>query len=103
MTEYEEKTAMCKRAEFVYTEQDSFGLYLEFSFDDYHGTSFYISSRAEVEEIRKMLNKDKTGMAQDSLSNKDLKPLIGKSVKILTSGIGTKCIYKGFLKEVTAK
>lgn len=103
MIQYEEKIAICKQAKFVFTKQDSFGLYLEFSFDEYHGTAFYISSYAEVETIRKTLNKDKTGMSQDSLAKDDLKSLIGRSAKILTSGIGTKCIFKGFVEEVIAK
>ena len=103
MIEYKEETAICRKAHFVFTTNDSFGLYLEFSFDKTHFTSFYISSYAEVETIRKILNKGKTGFDEDSLDDNDLNGLIGKSAKILTSGLGTRCIFKGFTNEVIAK
>ena len=103
MTEYKEEIAKCTGAHFVFTKQDSFGLYLEFSFGQRHGTAFYISSYAEVESIREILNKDKTGMAEDSLSDKELIGLVGRSAKILTAGIGSKCIFKGFMEEVIVK
>lgn len=98
-TEYEENIAVCKRAQFVFTKDDSFALYLDFNFDDYHSTSFYITSYAEVEAIRKIINKNKMGFDRDSLDNNDLKELIGKSARVKTAGIGTRCIFNGFIEE----
>lgn len=100
MTEYTEEIGKCTQAKFVFTKQDSFTMYLEFEFGGHHITGFYISSYAEMEEIRKMLNKHKTGMSQDSIDNYDLDRLIGKTAKIQSAGLGSKCIYNGFVEKV---
>lgn len=100
---FDKVIGICKDAQFVFTTQDSFGLYLEFELDDKHGISFYLSSHAELETIRKILNKNKTGMAQDSISNTDLKKLIGLKAHVLTGGIGSRCYFKGFIHEVEIK
>ncbi len=99
MTEYEEKTATCRKAEFVFNGESSFALYLDFGFDEYHGTSFYITDYGQVEEIRKSINKNKTGLSKDMLNNNNLKDLVGRSARIQSAGIGTKCIFNGFMES----
>lgn len=98
--EYVQAIAVCKQAHFVFTKQDSFTLYLEFEFGENHGTGFYLSSYAQLDEIRKMLNKNKTGMSRDSIDQEDLDKLVGKTARIQTAGLGSKCLFGGFIEEL---
>ena len=103
---YDRLVGVCKGAEFTFNTEGSFALYLDFKLldeDSDHDVSFYLSDYASVNEITKLLNKNKTGMAQDSLNNEDLKKLIGLKANILDGGIGSKCYFNGFVHEVEIK
>ena len=105
---YDRLVGVCKGAEFTFNTEGSFALYLDFKLargftDSEHAVSFYLSDYASVNEITKLLNKNKTGMAQDSLNNEDLKKLIGLKANILDGGIGSKCYFNGFVHEVEIK
>ncbi len=101
---YDHLVGVCKGAEFTFNTEGSFALYLDFKLPDSdHAVSFYLSDYASVNEVTKLLNKNKTGMAQDSLNNEDLKKLIGLKANILDGGIGSKCYFNGFVHEVEIK
>lgn len=88
---------ICKGAEFTFNTEGSFALYLDFKLPKSDSAvSFYLSDYASVNEITKFLNKNKTGMAKDSMNNEGIKKLIGKKARILTGGIGSRCYFNGF-------
>ncbi len=95
---------VCKGAEFVFNTEGSFALYVDFKLpESSSAVSFYLSDYASVNEITKFLNKNKTGMAKDSMNNEGIKKLIGKKARILTSGIGTRCYFNGFVHDMEIK
>lgn len=102
---YEHIVAVCRGAEFTFNTEGSFALYLDFKLDEHdsRSVSFYLSDYASVNEITKLLNKNKTGMAKDSLDNEGLKKLIGLKANVITGGIGTKCYFNGFVHEEVIK
>jgi len=98
---YNRVVAVCKGAQFTFNTEGSFALYLDFKLPESDSAvSFYLSDYASVNEITKFLNKNKTGMAKDSINNEDLKKLIGLKSNVLTGGLGTKCYFNGFVHEV---
>lgn len=96
----------CIKAQFVFDKNCGFAIYLDFTLDTTsmaNSVSFYITDLIQTREILDMLNKDKTGYAKSAIDARDLKKLVGRTAKILSGGLGSKCYFEGWVQKGVTK